>query len=194
MKKIFSLIFITFATVSFAVSEVSFSIGAGTLDTIKTDPNEASVRIGSGIQLIADLKLWEVNNKKDDVGIFGFEKRKLDLLIAGAGLGYNLNFGRLDITPGVLINFMDFEFERRDSNTMKSDGKLEKIRFIPSLDLNAKLRIFGPVGVYGRVSMFFDRDKTVLTSLGVSLTFGRRKINDSDEYYFDDYGWEEYYE
>lgn len=194
MKKIFSLIFITFATVSFAVSEVSFSIGAGTLDTIKTDPNEASVRIGSGIQLIADLKLWEVNNKKDDVGIFGFEKRKLDLLIAGAGLGYNLNFGRLDITPGVLINFMDFEFERRDSNTMKSDGKLEKIRFIPSLDLNAKLRIFGPIGVYGRVSMFFDRDKTVLTSLGVSLTFGRRKINDSDEYYFDDYGWEEYYE
>lgn len=194
MKKIFSLIFITFATVSFAVSEVSFSIGAGTLDTIKTDPNEASVRIGSGIQLIADLKLWEVNNKKDGVGIFGFEKRKLDLLIAGAGLGYNLNFGRLDITPGVLINFMDFEFERRDSNTMKSDGKLEKIRFIPSLDLNAKLRIFGPVGVYGRVSMFFDRDKTVLTSLGVSLTFGRRKINDSDEYYFDDYGWEEYYE
>lgn len=197
MKKIFSLIFITFATISFAVSEVSFSMGAGTSDTIKTDSGEnieASFRIGSGIQLIADLKALSYEKEEKGAGFFNKEKRKLDLLIAGAGLGYNLNFGRLDITPGVLINFTDFELKYKDSTTMQSDGKLEEIRFIPSLDLNAKLRIFGPVCVYGRVSMFFDRDKTVLTSLGVSLTFGRRKINDSDEYYFDDYGWEEYYE
>lgn len=197
MKKIFSLIFITFATISFAVSEISFSMGAGTSDTIKTDSGkkiEASIRIGSGIQLIADFKALSYEKEEKGAGFFNKEERGLDLLIAGAGLGYNLNFGRLDITPGVLINFMDFEFKRKDSTTMQSDGKLEKIRFIPSLDLNAKLRILGPVDVYGRVSMFFDRDKTVLTSLGVSLTLGRRKINDSDEYYFDDYGWEEYYE
>ena len=197
MKKIFSLIFITFATISFAVSEISFSMGAGTSDTIKTDSGkkiEASIRIGSGIQLIADFKALSYEKEEKGAGFFNKEERGLDLLIAGAGLGYNLNFGRLDITPGVLINFMDFEFKRKDSTTMQSDGKLEKIRFIPSLDLNAKLRILGPVDVYGRVSMFFDRDKTVLKSLGVSLTLGRRKINDSDEYYFDDYGWEEYYE
>lgn len=193
MKKIFSLIFITFATVSFAVSEVSFSMGSGTSDTIKKNI-EASIRIGSGIQLIADFKALSYEKEEKGAGFFNKEERKLDLLIAGVGLGYNLNFGRLDITPGILINFTDFELNYKDSTSMQSDGKLEETRFIPSLDLNAKLRIFGPVDVYGRVSMFLDRDKTVLTSLGVSLTFGRRKINDSDEYYFDDYGWEEYYE
>ena len=199
MKKIFSLIFITFATIAFAVSEVSFSFGAGTSDTIKTDAGqniEATVRIGSGFQLIADLKALYYGKEEKDAGFFNKEKRSLDLLILGAGLGYNLNFGRLNITPGVLINSTDFELKYKDSNTMQSDGKLEETRFIPSLDLNAKLRIFGPLDVYGRVSMFLDRDKTVLVSFGGSFTFGRRRISDSDDYdeYFEDDDWEEYYE
>lgn len=199
MKKIFSLIFIAFAAVSFAVSEVSFSFGAGIPDTIKTDSGqsiEASVRIGSGIQLIADFKAMAYEKKEKDAGFFNKEKRGLDLMILGAGLGYNLNFGRLNITPGVLINSTDFELKYKDSNTMQSDGKLEETRFIPSLDLNAKLQIFGPVGVYGRVSMFFDRDKTVLVSFGGSITLGRRRISVSDDYdeYFEDDDWEEYYE
>lgn len=197
MKKIFSLIFITFATISFAVSEISFSMGAGTSDTIKTDSGkniEASVRIGSGIQLIADFKAMAYEKKEKGAGFFNKEKSGLDLMILGAGLGYNLNFGRLNITPGVLINYTDFELKYKDSNTMQSDGKLEETCFIPSLDLNAKLRIFGPLDVYGRVSMFLDRDNTVLVSFGGSITFGRRRISDSDDYDFEDDDWEEYYE
>lgn len=201
MKKIFSLIFIAFAAVSFAVSEVSFSFGVGSSDAIKTgsdfgDNIEATVRIGSGVQLIADFKAMQYSKKEKGAGFFSKEERGLDLMILGAGLGYNLNFGRLNITPGVLINFTDFELKYKDSNTMQSDGKLDETRFIPSLDLNAKLRIFGPLDVYGRVSMILDRDNTVLVSFGGSFTFGRKRISDSDDYdeYFEDDDWEEYYE